>query len=214
MLALWASCQHHRLFILITLLTFYIEIGALWCIYALFRSFMNHVLIDSLSSLFFYCPNIIFHHTSLFISFVPFFCLCYHFFFFYVMSDDFSYFSAWRTITSFSTPISWTLVQRSLVEKVILSERVCICYCLRVYPFHYVFSMEFICWYSEYAPKKKGNKCMYIVSFSIECIYWSLRLLYWVSCLWKFICELSGGSHLFVPILLCILCVREGWHFP
>ena len=39
--------------------------------------------------------------------------------------------------------------------------------------------------------KKIGNKRMYTVSSSIECIYWSLRLLYWVSWLWKFICEFS-----------------------
>ena len=32
---------------------------------------------------------------------------------------------------------------------------------------------------------------MYTVSSSIECIYWSLRLLYWVSWLWKFVCEFS-----------------------
>ena len=62
--------------------------------------------------------------------------------------------------------------------------------------------------------KKKGNKCMYIVSFSIECIYWSLRLLYWVSCLWKFMCKLSRGSHLLMSIPLCILRVRDKWPFP
>ena len=48
----------------------------------------------------------------------------------------------------------------------------------------------------------------------IECIYWSLRLLYWVSCLWKFVCELSRDYHLLVSILLCILHVRDKWHFP
>ena len=53
--------------------------------------------------------------------------------------------------------------------------------------------------------------CLYTVSFSIECVHWSLRLLYWVSCLWKFICELLGGFHLLVPISLCILCVRDEW---
>ena len=66
--------------------------------------------------------------------------------------------------------------------------------------------------------KNNNNKhmyvCMYTVPSSIECIYWSLRLLYWVSCLWKFVCELSGCSHLLVPISLCILCVRDKWHFP
>ena len=34
-----------------------------------------------------------------------------------------------------------------------------------------------------------------------------------VSCLWEFICELSRNSHLLVSIL-CILRVREKWHFP
>ena len=41
-----------------------------------------------------------------------------------------------------------------------------------------------------------------------------LRLLYWVSCLWKFVCELSRDFHLLVSISLCILCVRDKWHFP
>ena len=133
----------------------------------------------------------------------------YHFvvviaFFFYAMSDDLSHFNAWKTVMFFFTPISWTLVRRSLVEKVIFSERVHVHHCLRVYPFYYVFSEEFVYWYSEYAPKKKkkkkkkktkktkkqktkkrkkmnekkGNKrmylCMYIVPFFIECRYWSL----------------------------------------
>ena len=56
--------------------------------------------------------------------------------------------------------------------------------------------------------------CMYVVSFSIECIYWSLRLLYWVSFLWKFVCELSRDYHLLVSILLYILRVRDRWPFP
>ena len=55
---------------------------------------------------------------------------------------------------------------------------------------------------------------MYIVSFFIECIYWSFRLLYWVSCLWKFVCELLRGYHLLVSISLCILRVRDKWPFP
>ena len=29
-----------------------------------------------------------------------------------------------------------------------------------------------------------------------------------------FVCELSGNYHLLVSILLCILCVRDKWHFP
>ena len=62
--------EHHSLFFLIVLLTFYTEIGAFWCIYILFGSFMSHGLIDSSSSLFFWCPTNIFHHTSLFILFV------------------------------------------------------------------------------------------------------------------------------------------------
>ena len=69
-LALWALHEHHSLFFLITLLTFYTEIGALRYIYALFGILISYGLIDSSSSLFFYCSTIIFHHTSLFISFV------------------------------------------------------------------------------------------------------------------------------------------------
>ena len=71
LLALWASHEHYNLFFLITLFTFYTGIGALRCIYALFRSLMSHELIDSSSSfLSLFCPTIIFHHASLFISFV------------------------------------------------------------------------------------------------------------------------------------------------
>ena len=70
LIALWASYDHHNIFFLIALLTFYTVIGALWCIYALFGSLMSHGLIDSYFSLFFCCPTIIFHHTLLFISFV------------------------------------------------------------------------------------------------------------------------------------------------
>ena len=108
-----------------------------------------------------------------------------------------------------------------------MSERVRLHHCLRVYPFHYVFSEKFIYWYSEYVRvkekkwkkwkkkwKRKSNKHMYTVSSFIECIYWSLRLLYWVSCLWKFVCELSKDSHIFVSISLRILCVTNKWHFP
>ena len=56
--------------------------------------------------------------------------------------------------------------------------------------------------------------CVYTMFFFIECMYWSLRLLYLVSCLWKFVCELRGGFHLLMPILLCILHERDKWHFP
>ena len=55
---------------------------------------------------------------------------------------------------------------------------------------------------------------MYIVSSSIECIYWSLRLvslsqLLMRVCMWAF-----RDPHLFVSISLCILCVRNEWPFP
>ena len=142
------------LFFLIALLTFYTKIGVLLCICALFKSFMSHGLIDSPSSFFYFLfyLTIILHYTSLFISFVPsfvffivFIYLFYLFFIFYVMVNDLSHFSAWRMVISPSTPISWTLVQRSLVERVILLEIVHLHHCLRVYPFNYVFSMELIC---------------------------------------------------------------------
>ena len=143
MLALWALHEHYNIFFLVALLTFYAGIGVLRCIYALFGSLMSHGLIDSSSSLFFCCPTIIFHHTSLFISFVLSFV-------FVIAFIYLSHFNAWRMFISLSTSISWTLVQRSLVEKVILLERVLLHHCLRVYPFHYVFSMVLVCWYLEY----------------------------------------------------------------
>ena len=126
-------------FFIIALLTFYTGIGALWCIYALFGSLMSHRLIDSSSSLLLFLS---YHHFSSYL-FVYILFRSHHISF-YAMSDDISHFNAWRTVISLSTPISLTLVQRSLVEKVILSERVCLHHCLRVYPFHYVFSNELI----------------------------------------------------------------------
>ena len=80
-------------------------------------------------------------------------CLCYHVFF-HAMSDDLSHFNASRTVVSLFTPISWTLVQRSLVEKFILSERIHVHHCLRVYSFHCVFWVELVCWYLEYVQVK------------------------------------------------------------
>ena len=178
---------------------------------------MSHGLIDSSSSFFFLLS---YHHFSSYL-FVHILCsiIClFHCISFYAMSDDLSHFSAWRTVMSLSTLISWTLVRRSLVKKVIFSERVHVHHCLRVYPFHYVLWKELISWYSEYVwgkrKKEEVNKRMYIVSFFIECIYWSFRLLYWVSCLWKFVCELLRGYHLLVSISLCILRVRDKWPFP
>ena len=94
-------------------------------------------------------------------------CL-YHHISFYAISDDLSHFNAWMIVISLSTPISWTLVRRSLVEKVILSERVRLHHCLREYPFHYVFSVVLVCWYLEYVQVKKIkikiNAYMYVYS--------------------------------------------------
>ena len=113
------------------------------------------------------------HHFSSYLI-VYILCLCHHISF-YVMNDDLSHFSAWRTVMSFSTPISWTLVRRFLIEKVILLEKVHVHHYLRVYPFHNVFSVEFICLIFRVYEEKKRNKrmylCMYIVFFSIECKY-------------------------------------------
>ena len=68
---------------------------------------------------------------------------------------------------------------RSLVEKVILSKRVHVHHCWRVYPFYYVFSKELIYWYLEYAQvKEKKKKCMYTMSFSIEYVYWPLKVFF------------------------------------
>ena len=94
------------------------------------------------------------------------FYICYHIYFL-TLSDDLSHFSAWTKVMSPSTPISWTLVWKSLVENVIFLERVCLHHCLRVYPFHYVFSMEFICWYLEYVQVKKNEWKKKVISACI-----------------------------------------------
>ena len=164
--------------------------------------------------IFFIIFLLLYHHFSSYL-FVYILCLCHHISF-YAMSDDLPYFSEWRTVMSLSTSISWTLVQRSLVEKVILSKRVHVHHCLRVYPFYYVFSKELIYWYSECTQVKEKiiiNKRMYTMSFSIEYLYWPLKVPFvLVSCLWEFICELSRDSHLLVSIL-CTLHARDKWPF-
>ena len=96
-------------------------------------------------------------------------CLC-HRVSFYAMSDDLSYLSAWKIVMSLSIPISWTLARKSLVEKIILLERVHVHHCLRVYPFHYVFSEEFIYWYLGYARvKEKKEKKEEVINACIWC---------------------------------------------
>ena len=96
-------------------------------------------------------------------------CLC-HRVSFYAMSDDLSYLSAWKIVMSLSIPISWTLARKSLVEKIILLERVHVHHCLRVYPFHYVFSEEFIYWYLGYAGvKEKKEKKEEVINACIWC---------------------------------------------
>ena len=122
-------------------------------------------LLTHLLHYYYFYLTIILHYTSLFISFVPsfvffivFIYLFLFIYFFYAMGNDLSHFSAWGMVISPSTPISWTLVQRSLVEKVILLEIVHLHHCLRVYPFNYVFSVELICWYSEYVQIKRKKK--------------------------------------------------------
>ena len=124
LLALWSSHEHHSIFFLIALLTFYTKIGAIRCIYALFGSLVSHGLIDSSSSLFFcffvVLPSFLIITHCLYPLFYNFF-IYYHVSFF-ATSDDFSHFNAWRTVMSHSTPISWTSVRRSLVEKVLVRE--------------------------------------------------------------------------------------------
>lgn len=153
---------------------------------------MSRGLIGAPTSLFCCHLWITLHHILLLMSFVPsgvFVITC--FVSFHALSDDFLQFSAWRiVIPSFHPyPIPWTLVLKSLVERVILLERVHVHQCLRVYLFITFFSIEFICWHLEYAhvkrkekkgkngekKKKKGKEwahaCLYTMSFSIECVY-------------------------------------------
>ena len=156
MLALRASHEHHNIFFLTTLLVFYTGIRALWCIYTLFKSVISHGLTGSCSLLFFCHPNIIFHYTSLFISFVPFLsllsrffpCLEWWFFTFQCMENSYIPFYSYLMDIG-SEVLSW---------ECLLLERVCICHYLRVHPFHYVFSNELISWYLDYAQVKKNEK--------------------------------------------------------
>ena len=50
---------------------------------------------------------------------------------------------------------------------------------------------------------------MYTVSFSIECVYWTLRVvLFLVNCLWEFACELSNTLFSLCPSRY-VFCVWE-----
>ena len=186
-----------------------------------------------LTHLFHYFFLLSYHHFS---SFLYIYILCSilwfcHHISFYAMSDDLLHFNAWRTIISLSPPISWTLVRRSLVEKVILSKRVCLHHCLRVYTFHYVFSDELIYWYSEYVQvkkmkwkRKKEKKkkkviraCIYVCiqcHFLLSVYIGQWGLLLWVSCLWEFVCELSDTRFSLCLFHYVFLRVRDKWPFP
>ena len=127
----------------------------------LLTHFLHYYYYFFILPLFFIIPHCLyplFHHLS-FSSFYLFILFIFYFLFFmpWVM-NDLSHFSAWRMVISPSTPILWTLVQRSLVKRDILLEIVRLHHCLRVYPFNYVFLVELICWYSEYAQVKRKKE--------------------------------------------------------
>ena len=56
--------------------------------------------------------------------------------------------------------------------------------------------------------------CMYIVSFSIECIYWALRAVFFGQLLMRVRMWAFRHPPFLIPILLCILHVRDKWPFP
>ena len=201
---------------------------------------MSHGLIGAPASLFCCHLWITLHHILLLVSFVPssvFVITC--FVSFHALSDDLLQFGAWRiVIPSFHPyPIPWTLVRKSLVERVILLERVHVHQCLRVYLFITFFSLEFICWHSENAQvkrkekkkkkkerkkwrkkrRKEKNKHMYVwiqcLSPLSVCIVVEIHLNEFIL-LWVFVCEL-----LKVLISFCLSCyVCYVWetsdHFP
>ena len=106
------------------------------------------------------------------------------------------------------------IVLGSLVEKVILSilvfESVFISLCiLNGAHFFYIQSMH-----REKKEKRKAYVCMYTMSFSIECVYWLLRVVFLSQLLMKVHMWAFKCSSLFMPISLCILCVRDEWPFP
>ena len=160
---------------------------------------------------FFCCSTIIFHHTSLFISlFYPLslsshFFLCHKWWSFTFQCMDDRHIPLHSYLMDIGSEIlSWEghLVRES--SSTSLFERISISLCIlsgaRLLIFRVCASKK----------NKNKNKCIYVC---IQC-HPSLRLLYWVSCLWKFVCELSGVFHLLVSISLCILCMIDEWTFP
>ena len=126
MLAFWASHEHLGLFLSYSLAHLYTGIGALWCTYALFRSFRNLGLTDMFSSLFCYPHDILVSLFPLFVSFVPSCCLIIWFTSFFFIPRVPIFHISLHGVQSYHHlhSILWTLIQRSLVEKVILSVRV------------------------------------------------------------------------------------------
>ena len=56
---------------------------------------------------------------------------------------------------------------------------------------------------------------MYTMSFSIECVYWTLRAVFFlVSCLWEFVCELSNALFSLCPSRYVFFLWETGDLFP
>ena len=108
-LALWTLHEHHSHFFLIALLTFYTGIGALQCMYALFRSFVSlgprgasfSLSFPIVASLHFITLHRLCHLSYLLLAlhhFLP------------SPSGDHPQFITWRVVMSFPPSISRTLV--------------------------------------------------------------------------------------------------------
>ena len=173
LLAFWASHEHLGLFISYSLAHLYTGIGALWCTYALFRSFRSLGLTDIFSSLFCYPHDIHVSLFPLFLSFVPSCWIPYqlsYFVSFLSLSTDFSHFIAWSTIISPLTFHPMDIDPEILSwEGYLVSES--LHHCLRI--IHVIM-------YSHWSPcidiqmmrkkrKKKGYPCLYV--FLLEPIY-------------------------------------------
>ena len=219
MLALWTSHDHHSLFFLISLLTFYTGIGVFWLY--MFYSRVSWV-VDLLAHLLHYFFLLSQHHTSLFISSVSSFIFFHHIFLchgwwsftFRCMKDGYILLHSYlMDVSSKILNLEGHLGRESSLTSLFESISISLCILKKVHLL--IFR---VCAgkrkKKEKKEKEKSNKHMYTMSSFIKCLYWSLRLLYRVSCLWKFVCEISRGSHLFVSISLCILCVTDKLHFP
>ena len=232
-LALWTLHEHHSHFFLIALLTFYTGIGALQCMYALFRSFVSlgprgasfSLSFPIVASLHFITLHRLCHLSYLLLAlhhFLP------------SPSGDHPQFITWRVVMSFPLSILRGLIQGSSVwEGHFVGESLCYFSIWEyVYPF-FTSSWEllhlrskhvhFLCMFKNKNKKMKWKKNdkkwkkwkkkkthVCIIFYHWVCILMFEGHLIEYVCWWEFVCELSDTLHTLCSFY-CIFWKQDEW---